>query len=66
MAPLEKARRRFGGGDGDKKKGQRKQLCKEKRWVSYCKEGDARHTGHQASAINLPLIIRDPPPPQKP
>jgi hypothetical protein len=61
MAPSEKARRCFGGGGGDEKKGQRKQLCKERRRVSDCKEGDARHTGHQASAINLPLTIRDPP-----
>jgi hypothetical protein len=66
MAPLEKARRCFGGGDADKKKGQTKQLCKEKRWVSDCKEGDTRDIGHQASAINLHLIIRYPPPPRKP
>jgi hypothetical protein len=62
MAPLEKAGRHFGGGGDDEKKGRRKRLCKEKRRVSDCKEGDARYTGHQASTINLPLIIRDPPP----
>jgi hypothetical protein len=60
MAPLEKARRHFGGGE---KKGQRKRLYKEKRGVPNCKEGDARHTGYQANTINLPLTIRDPPPP---
>jgi hypothetical protein len=48
MAPSEKAGRCFGGGGSDEKKGQRKQLCKERRRVSDCKEGDARHTGHQA------------------
>jgi hypothetical protein len=66
MAPLEEAGRRFGGGGDDEKKGQRKRLCNEKRRVLGCKEGDARHTGYQASAINLPLTIRDPPPPRKP
>jgi hypothetical protein len=37
MAPLEKARRHFGGGGGNEKKGQRKRLYKEKRGFQIAK-----------------------------